>query len=94
VLHPAALELARDVDVLIHDAQYTCAELPARATWGHSAADYAARLGAEAGAHRVLLYHHDPARTDDQVARLLADVRASRPRMRLDAAMEGMVIEL
>ena len=93
-LHPAALELARDVDVLFHDAQYTCAELPGRATWGHSAADYAARLGAEAGARRVLLYHHDPSRTDDQVEQVLSEVRASHPRTRVDAAVEGMVIEL
>ena len=37
--HEAALELAAGVDLLIHDAQHTAAELPARADFGHSAAD-------------------------------------------------------
>ena len=32
--HEAALSLAAGVDVLIHDAQYTDAELPGRASWG------------------------------------------------------------
>ena len=32
------------VDLLIHDAQHTADELPARVAWGHSAADYPVRL--------------------------------------------------
>src|SRR5690606_20288355 len=44
-IHPAARELADGVDVLIHDAQYTRAELPHRFGWGHAAADYAVELG-------------------------------------------------
>ena len=75
--HEAALALADGVDLLFHDAQYTADELPARAAYGHSAADYAAGLGAAAGAARVLLYHHDPNRTDDQVEALTAAVAAA-----------------
>ena len=43
--HDAALALADGVDVLIHDAQHTADELPAAGACGHSAADYAVRLG-------------------------------------------------
>ncbi len=71
--HPAALELAHETDVLIHDAQLlTSKELDAEARFGHAAADYAAALGGRAGARRVLLFHHRPDRTDaalDELAR-------------------------
>jgi phosphoribosyl 1,2-cyclic phosphodiesterase len=70
--HEAALELADGVDLLVHDAQHTAAELPAVAHFGHSAADYPVRLAELAGAHTVLLFHHDPNRTDDQVDALVA----------------------
>ncbi|MDP9020329.1 MAG: MBL fold metallo-hydrolase, partial [Actinomycetota bacterium] len=65
--HAAGLELARDADLLIHDAQYTAEELSARGSFGHAAAEYAVGLGERAGARRLALFHHDPGRTDEQV---------------------------
>ena len=65
--HDAALELADGVDVLVHDAQYTAAEFADRRDWGHSAIDYAVGLAAEAGARSLVLFHHDPRRTDDEL---------------------------
>jgi phosphoribosyl 1,2-cyclic phosphodiesterase len=62
--HPAALDLARDVDVLIHDAHLMPEELPAEASFGHAAADYAVELGRRAGAKAVALFHHKPDRCD------------------------------
>ena len=47
--HPAALELARDADVLVHDAQLLPAELAAEADFGHSVADYSVELAKRAG---------------------------------------------
>ncbi|HXP98523.1 MAG TPA: MBL fold metallo-hydrolase [Solirubrobacteraceae bacterium] len=71
--HPAALELAHETDVLIHDAQLlTPEELDAEARFGHAAADYAAALGRRTSARQVLLFHHRPDRTDaalDELAR-------------------------
>jgi phosphoribosyl 1,2-cyclic phosphodiesterase len=72
--HEAAMELCAGVDLLIHDAQHTGAELPARADFGHSAADYAVELGRRAGAGTVLLFHHDPERTDEEVSAMAAAV--------------------
>ena len=65
--HEAALELAADVDVLIHDAQLLSHELAAEAYFGHAAANYAVELGHLAGARKVLLFHHRPERTDDEL---------------------------
>jgi len=92
-LHPAALALADGVDLLIHDAQYTAHELSARANWGHAAADYAITLGHRCGAGRVLLFHHDPSRTDDQVMALRSGLTVPDG-LRVDVAIEGTVISL
>jgi ribonuclease BN (tRNA processing enzyme) len=70
--HDAALDLARDVDVLIHDAQYTADEFAARCAYGHSSVDYALGLADAAGAGRVVLFHHDPSRTDDRLDAIAA----------------------
>ena len=88
--HEDALALADGVDVLVHDAQHTAAELPAVALFGHSAADYPVRLAELAGARSVLLFHHDPERTDDQVDALVASFAdAAVP---VSAAAEGVTI--
>ncbi len=76
-LHPAALNLAQGVDLLLHDAQHTVEEFAARAHFGHCPADYAVSLGRAAHARTVVLFHHDPARTDDQLDALLAQLQAS-----------------
>ena len=65
--HPAALDLAAGTDLLIHDAFLFAPEVPAEAAFGHAAAEYAAGLGARAGARRVALAHHKPDRTDDEL---------------------------
>ncbi len=90
--HEAAMALAADVDVLIHDAQHTAAELPSRALFGHSAADYAVRLGELAGTRSVLLFHHDPTRTDDEVDAIVESFAGAPISVR--AAVEGEVIQL
>lgn len=63
--HRGAVELAADADVLIHDAQLLASELAAQAAFGHAAADYAVGLARRAGARHVVLFHHQPDRTDD-----------------------------
>jgi phosphoribosyl 1,2-cyclic phosphodiesterase len=92
-LHPAARELAAEVDVLIHDAQYTSAELPHRFHWGHAAADYSVELAEACGVERVLLFHHDPSRTDAEVESL-RDAIDHRANVRVDIAREGDVVDL
>ncbi|MFI5034982.1 MAG: MBL fold metallo-hydrolase [Acidimicrobiales bacterium] len=63
--HEAAVELAGDADVLIHDAQLVAEELAAEAYFGHAAAEYAVGLGRRCGVARVVLFHHKPDRVDD-----------------------------
>ena len=91
--HDAALELAAEVDVLIHDAQYTAEELPARASFGHAAAEYAVELGRRSGARQVLLFHHDPSRTDQEVAEIERRLRSGEELV-IRAAREGDLLAL
>ena len=90
--HDAAMALADGVDVLIHDAQYTAEELATRGGFGHAAAEYAVALGERAGAAHVVLFHHDPARTDDEVDRIAA--RFVDATVEVSAAVEGTVLSL
>lgn len=92
VFHEAALALAHGVDLLVHDAQYTRAEFPARAHFGHSTIDYAIELGVRAGAAKVVLFHHDPSRTDEQLDALVAVNQHHS--VRVVAAAEGLSLDL
>jgi phosphoribosyl 1,2-cyclic phosphodiesterase len=65
------LELADGVDLLIHDAQYTTEEFADKAHWGHCPVEYAVRVARLAGARKLVLFHHDPAHSDDDVDALL-----------------------
>ena len=55
--------LAKDADMLIHDAQYL--ETDFKPTWGHSTVASAIDVAVNARAKRLVLYHHDPDRSDD-----------------------------
>ena len=99
--HPAALDLAAGSDLLIHDAFLLPEEVAAEASFGHAAADYAVGLGERAGARRVMLAHHKPARTDvelDQMAARLAAGGAGQAggpgRPDVIVAAEGEILEL
>jgi ribonuclease BN (tRNA processing enzyme) len=91
-LHPAALCLASEVDLLVHDAQLTAAELSDRVASGHSAAEYAVRLAAASGARRLALFHHSPDRTDDEVEALAT--RLTHGGVDMLVAREGLTVEV
>lgn len=89
------VRLSADADLLIHDAMYTEAEYPRRHGWGHATPAQAARLASEAGVRRLLLFHHDPLRTDAALRRLLEEGRcAAAPGLDVQLAREGECMEL
>ena len=90
--HPAALELARGADVLVHDAQLLPAEQEAEAVYGHSVADYAVELGRRGGVREVVLFHHRPNRTDDELDALGKRLAGKDPGVRV--AVEGSTLDL
>jgi ribonuclease BN (tRNA processing enzyme) len=71
VTAPHALAtFARGVGLLIHDAQYTEAEMPAKRGWGHSLVSEVLELGHLAEAATVALFHHEPERDDEALDRI------------------------
>jgi phosphoribosyl 1,2-cyclic phosphodiesterase len=55
------------VDVLVHDAQFVDGERAVADLYGHATVDDALALAELAGARRLALLHHSPARADDDV---------------------------
>ena len=90
--HEAAVELARDVDLLIHDSHLRAEEVAEEGFFGHAAAEYAAGLGAVAGARRVALFHHRPERTDTEVDRTVC--RFAESPVPVIGAAEGTTLAL
>ena len=89
--------LSEEVDLLIHDAQYTASEYfgesgPSRKGWGHSCWDEAAETARRSGAASLALFHHDPARGDDDIADIEQKAKSVFPGV--FAAREGMRIVL
>lgn len=85
-------------DLVIHDAQYTNAEYGAHKGWGHTTIEYLIQTCVRADVKRLALFHHDPARTDDQLDEILADWRGRLKRwgskLMLIGAAEGESVEL
>jgi phosphoribosyl 1,2-cyclic phosphodiesterase len=89
-------DIAHGADVLLHDAQYGSEEYPNHIGWGHSSLADAIEFADKSEVGRLVLFHHDPYHTDDELEALLAVVQAQRPAMqeRVCLAYEGMTISL
>ena len=88
----------KDVDLLIHDAMYTPAELEQHRGWGHSTYEEAVNLAQDAGAKKLVLFHHEPEHGDKAMDGLVAAARKfAKTRggsLEVVAAQEGMKVTL
>jgi ribonuclease BN (tRNA processing enzyme) len=87
---PTLKKLAAGADILIYDSQYTPDEYPSKVGWGHSTWLAGAELARAAGVPQLVLFHHDPNRTDDALAKIEAEAAAELPGT--VAAREGVVL--
>ncbi|MDD6188611.1 MAG: MBL fold metallo-hydrolase [Clostridiales bacterium] len=78
-LIPTLTEFARDCDLLLCDGQYSDAEWPSRAGFGHSTWTAAARLGRDCGAKQIRVIHHDPSHTDSLLNAAEEELRQIHP---------------
>lgn len=92
----SAGDIARDVDLLLHDSQYFEDEYVARIGWGHSSVAHAVAFSEAVGAKRLVLFHHEPNHSDRDLEQL--EDRAGELTRSLDRAptlaREGMVIDV
>ncbi len=87
-------DLARDAEVLIHDAQYSAEEYAAHVGWGHSALPDTLAFASAVGAGHLVPFHHDPAHTDDDLDALFAGIDDEVDGLRVTPATTGMRMEL
>jgi len=89
-------DIARGADVLLHDAQYRDHEYPNHVGWGHSGVAATMEFARKADVDTVVLFHHDPYHTDDELEHLLTEAHAHWPGHadQVCLAHEGMTITL
>ena len=91
------LRFFRGADVLVHDTQYTKKEYWAgKVGWGHSSYEHAINAADKAEVKKLVLFHHDPNRTDDELESLEAGYRrliAGKTAMELVMAREGLTVQ-
>jgi phosphoribosyl 1,2-cyclic phosphodiesterase len=85
---PAALELAEQADLLIHDAMHADHDYELRRGWGHSPARAGVSVAERARAKKLALFHHSPDATDEMIDEVV-ELTASRTSVPVFAAAEG-----
>jgi phosphoribosyl 1,2-cyclic phosphodiesterase len=85
-------------DLLIHDTQYTAKEYNAsKIGWGHSSYEHAINVAHASGVKRLVLFHHDPNRTDAELQELELFYQGrigGRTKLAIEMAREGRAFTL
>lgn len=88
-----AVALARDADLLIHDAMHSDQDYPSRRGWGHSPAHAGVVVAERARAKKLALFHHSPDATDAMIDEVVA-LTAARTAVPVFAAAEGSYLDV
>jgi len=91
-----SINFFRDADILIHDTQFTNLEYGKHLGWGHSSYDDAIVAASQAAVKKLIFFHHDPNRTDEQLESLEEKYKndiKSKSEIDLVMAREGITIE-
>jgi serine/threonine protein kinase/tetratricopeptide (TPR) repeat protein/phosphoribosyl 1,2-cyclic phosphodiesterase/anti-anti-sigma regulatory factor len=87
-------------DALIFDAQYTLRESWQKADWGHSSALIGVDMARAAKVKRLILFHHDPTYSDQELEEILETAvayqkqEASLPATEIIIGHEGLALDL
>jgi phosphoribosyl 1,2-cyclic phosphodiesterase len=97
-MRDGVVRLCEGANLVIYDTQFLPAEYAMRPHWGHSCPEDAIEIVKEAGSEALMLFHHAPERTDQQIDDLLAQHRsslqASGDKLKIYAAYEGMEFDI
>ncbi|MBI3599820.1 MAG: MBL fold metallo-hydrolase [Nitrospinae bacterium] len=93
------IQFVKGADILIADSQYTEDEYVSKKGWGHSAIYQSLELAIKGGVKHLILFHHEPVRTDNEQDRLLNLVckryaQLGYSGMKITAAKEGEEIKI
>lgn len=90
---PEAIAIARDADLLVHDAMHADHDYDLRRGWGHSPARAGVVVAERAGAKKLALFHHSPDATDDMIDEVVSRT-AARTAVPVFAAAEGSYLDV
>jgi phosphoribosyl 1,2-cyclic phosphodiesterase len=91
----SGLEIADQVDLLIHDAQFSAEEYPNFVGWGHSSIPQMIAFARAARVRHLVPFHHDPAHSDRVLDRLYEEVhKTDGLPFELTPGTEGACFEL
>jgi phosphoribosyl 1,2-cyclic phosphodiesterase len=92
--HLASARMLIDgVDLLLHGAGYLASERVTAEGFGHAVIDDVLELALSAGVGHLVLIHHAPARTDEEVAEIERTLEAPASDMRVTVGREGMWVD-
>jgi phosphoribosyl 1,2-cyclic phosphodiesterase len=95
---PDLATFCRGTGLLIHDAQYVEADMPAKRGWGHSLVGDVLELGRQAEARTLALFHHEPERDDAALDRIGASgaawLKEKGSATGLLVASEGLTVDI
>ncbi|MDD5712570.1 MAG: MBL fold metallo-hydrolase [Smithellaceae bacterium] len=102
--HPGGLEykdylnFVSQVDLLIHDAEFTEHEYKKTKGWGHSTYKEALKLALEGKVKRLGLFHHNQERSDEGIDEIVRDchniINKKRSKLECFALHQDMEVEL
>ncbi len=93
-MRDSLLKLCQSADVVIYDTMFTDEEYQRNPHWGHSAASHAVEVCQKAGAKHLVIFHHAPERTDDQMDQLMEQIvqKFRTDSLEISPAVEGREI--
>lgn len=84
--------------ILIHDAMWLESELTSRRGWGHSSPLEATKFAVECGAEILVLIHHHPDRSDEEIDRIVEECNGYAASigsaLNVVAAWEGLTLNI
>jgi phosphoribosyl 1,2-cyclic phosphodiesterase len=95
-MRAALVERLRGVDTAVYDTHFTLDEYARFPHYGHSTPDHALEVCVEAGVPRLVLYHHAPSHSDEQMDQLAADYanKGAARGIEVVTAFEGLTLSI
>lgn len=95
-MRTALVQRLRGVDTVVYDTHFLPEEYARFPHYGHSTPDHALEICVEAGVRRLVLYHHAPAHTDEQMDQVAATYLARGAQLGVEVltAFEGMTLPI
>jgi len=88
------LALLRDCRLVIYDTMFNAEELAEHPDWGHSSPAEALAMCARANASHLVMFHHNPDSSDEEIDARVASARARANGLQVSGAREGETLFL